>query len=163
MDDPDVVVEADLTPQPPVEIGRTGNGQEFATEEDGATHEDDRERADPVPFPERRGRNPVADAREARFAPPHHLFEVPAEVRIAEGLDQVDDQVGFAPVFAEQFDLFLEMVRAPHIVRLAEADELARRRLGAEYEVLSGVEDGAEVVVFGQTLLSDGRDVNVLK
>ncbi len=37
------------------------------------------------------------------------------------------------------------------------------RRLGAEYEVLSGVEDGAEVVVFGQTLLSDGRDVNVLK
>ena len=37
------------------------------------------------------------------------------------------------------------------------------RRIGAEYEVLSGVEDGAEVVVFGQTLLSDGRDVNVLK
>ena len=36
------------------------------------------------------------------------------------------------------------------------------RRLGAEYEVLSGVDDGAEVVVFGQTLLSDGREVKVL-
>jgi len=36
------------------------------------------------------------------------------------------------------------------------------RRIDAEYEVLSGVESGETVVVFGQTLLSDGCDVNVL-
>lgn len=37
------------------------------------------------------------------------------------------------------------------------------RRLDAEYEVLSGINSGDEVVVFGQTLLSDGRAVNVLQ
>lgn len=36
------------------------------------------------------------------------------------------------------------------------------RRLGDTYEVLSGINAGDQVVVFGQTLLSDGRDVNVL-
>ncbi|MBQ0057905.1 MAG: efflux RND transporter periplasmic adaptor subunit [Bacteroidales bacterium] len=36
------------------------------------------------------------------------------------------------------------------------------RRIGAEYEVVSGVEDGQTVVVFGQTLLTDGRNVNIL-
>ncbi|MBP5716535.1 MAG: efflux RND transporter periplasmic adaptor subunit [Bacteroidales bacterium] len=37
------------------------------------------------------------------------------------------------------------------------------RRVNAEYEVLSGIEAGANVVVFGQTLLSDGRNVNILQ
>lgn len=37
------------------------------------------------------------------------------------------------------------------------------RRVGAEYEVISGIEAGDEVVVFGQTLLSDGRNVNILQ
>ena len=37
------------------------------------------------------------------------------------------------------------------------------RRIDAEYEVLSGLSDGDVVVVFGQTLLTDGRDVNVLQ
>ncbi|MCR5395442.1 MAG: efflux RND transporter periplasmic adaptor subunit [Bacteroidales bacterium] len=37
------------------------------------------------------------------------------------------------------------------------------RRLDAEYEILSGINAGDEVVVFGQTLLSDGRAVNVLQ
>ena len=37
------------------------------------------------------------------------------------------------------------------------------RRIGAEYEVLSGISDGDQVVVFGQTLLSDGREVNILQ
>ncbi len=36
------------------------------------------------------------------------------------------------------------------------------RRIDAEYVVTDGVEDGQQVVVFGQTLLSDGRNVNVL-
>ncbi len=40
--------------------------------------------------------------------------------------------------------------------------ELGRRE-GAEYVVNAGVEPGATVVVFGQTLLTDGRNVNVLK
>ena len=37
------------------------------------------------------------------------------------------------------------------------------RRIDAEYEILEGVSAGDEVVVFGQNLLSDGRDVNVLQ
>lgn len=37
------------------------------------------------------------------------------------------------------------------------------RRIGAEYELISGVETGSEVVVFGQALLSNGRNVEVLK
>lgn len=36
------------------------------------------------------------------------------------------------------------------------------RRIGDEYEIISGLEDGDVVVVFGQTLLSDGRQVNIL-
>jgi RND family efflux transporter MFP subunit len=36
------------------------------------------------------------------------------------------------------------------------------RREGAEYVVNSGVEPGATVVVFGQTLLTDGRKIHVL-
>ena len=36
------------------------------------------------------------------------------------------------------------------------------RREGAEYVVNSGVESGATVVVFGQTLLTDGRKIHVL-
>lgn len=36
------------------------------------------------------------------------------------------------------------------------------RRLGAEYEVISGVDNGQTVVVFGHTLLTDGRNVNIL-
>jgi len=36
------------------------------------------------------------------------------------------------------------------------------RRIGSEYEIVSGLEDGDVVVVFGQTLLTDGRDVNIL-
>lgn len=37
------------------------------------------------------------------------------------------------------------------------------RRYNDQYEVLSGVNDGDEVVVFGQSLLSDGRNVEVIK
>ena len=37
------------------------------------------------------------------------------------------------------------------------------RREGAEYVVNSGVEAGATVVVFGQTLLTDGRSIHILK
>lgn len=37
------------------------------------------------------------------------------------------------------------------------------RREGAEYVVNSGVESGATVVVFGQTLLTDGRNIHVLE
>lgn len=37
------------------------------------------------------------------------------------------------------------------------------RRLGAEYEAVSGVSDGQTVVVFGQTLLNDGHKVHVIK
>lgn len=36
------------------------------------------------------------------------------------------------------------------------------RRIGAAYEVISGLESGDVVVVFGQTLLTDGRNVNIL-
>lgn len=36
------------------------------------------------------------------------------------------------------------------------------RRLGNEYEVNSGVEPGSTVVVFGQNLLADGREVEIL-
>ena len=36
------------------------------------------------------------------------------------------------------------------------------RHIGAEYEILSGIEEGATVVVKGQTLLKDGVKVNVL-
>ena len=36
------------------------------------------------------------------------------------------------------------------------------RHIGMEYEVLSGLEDGATVVVKGQSLLKDGVKVNVL-
>lgn len=36
------------------------------------------------------------------------------------------------------------------------------RRIGSEYEIISGLEDGETVVVFGQTLLADGREVTVL-
>ena len=36
------------------------------------------------------------------------------------------------------------------------------RRIGAEYEVISGVENGETVVVFGHTLLTDGRNINIL-
>lgn len=36
------------------------------------------------------------------------------------------------------------------------------RREGAEYVVNSGVEPGSTVVVFGQTLLTDGRKIHVL-
>lgn len=37
------------------------------------------------------------------------------------------------------------------------------RRLGAEYEAVSGVNDGQTVVIFGQTLLNDGHKVHVIK
>jgi len=37
------------------------------------------------------------------------------------------------------------------------------RRLGAEYEAVSGVNDGETVVVFGQNLLNDGHKVNVIQ
>lgn len=37
------------------------------------------------------------------------------------------------------------------------------RRINDTYEVLSGINAGDQVVVFGQTLLSDGRDVNILQ
>lgn len=37
------------------------------------------------------------------------------------------------------------------------------RRIGAEYEVISGVEDGSTVVVFGQALLTEGSSVNVIE
>lgn len=37
------------------------------------------------------------------------------------------------------------------------------RRLGAEYEAVSGVNDGETVVVFGQSLLNDGHKVHVIK
>ena len=37
------------------------------------------------------------------------------------------------------------------------------RRVGAEYEVVSGVQDGETVVVFGQSLLTDGRNVHILE
>lgn len=37
------------------------------------------------------------------------------------------------------------------------------RRLGAEYEAVSGVSDGQTVVIFGQTLLNDGHKVHVIK
>lgn len=36
------------------------------------------------------------------------------------------------------------------------------RRIDAEYEIIDGLQDGDVVVVFGQTLLTDGRQVNVL-
>lgn len=36
------------------------------------------------------------------------------------------------------------------------------RHIGSEYEILSGIEEGATVVVKGQTLLKDGVKVNVL-
>ena len=36
------------------------------------------------------------------------------------------------------------------------------RRIDAEYEVISGVEPGSTVVVFGQTLLAAGKKVNIL-
>ncbi|MBR0037143.1 MAG: efflux RND transporter periplasmic adaptor subunit [Bacteroidales bacterium] len=36
------------------------------------------------------------------------------------------------------------------------------RRIDAEYVVIDGLKDGEQVVVFGQTLLSDGRKVNIL-
>jgi multidrug efflux pump subunit AcrA (membrane-fusion protein) len=34
--------------------------------------------------------------------------------------------------------------------------------MGQEYEILSGLEEGAQVVVKGQSLLRDGVKVNVL-
>lgn len=37
------------------------------------------------------------------------------------------------------------------------------RRMGAEYEAVSGVSDGQTLVVFGQTLLNDGHKVHVIK
>jgi len=37
------------------------------------------------------------------------------------------------------------------------------RRLGAEYEAVSGVNDGETVVIFGQQLLNDGHKVNVIE
>ncbi len=37
------------------------------------------------------------------------------------------------------------------------------RRMDAEYVIMNGLNDGDEVVVFGQTLLTDGRKVNVLQ
>jgi RND family efflux transporter MFP subunit len=37
------------------------------------------------------------------------------------------------------------------------------RRIGAEYEVLSGIATGEEVVVAGQSKLADGMDVKVIK
>lgn len=37
------------------------------------------------------------------------------------------------------------------------------RRMGDEYEILDGLKDGEVVVVFGQNLLTDGRQVNVLQ
>ncbi|MDO4496988.1 MAG: efflux RND transporter periplasmic adaptor subunit [Bacteroidales bacterium] len=36
------------------------------------------------------------------------------------------------------------------------------RRIGDQYEIISGINSGDVVVVFGQNLLTDGRDVNVL-
>lgn len=36
------------------------------------------------------------------------------------------------------------------------------RRIDAEYEIIDGLQDGDVVVVFGQNLLNDGRQVNVL-
>ena len=36
------------------------------------------------------------------------------------------------------------------------------RRIGAEYEIIDGLHENDVVVVFGQTLLTDGRQVNVL-
>lgn len=36
------------------------------------------------------------------------------------------------------------------------------RRIDAEYEIIDGLKDGDVVVVFGQTMLTDGRQVNVL-
>lgn len=36
------------------------------------------------------------------------------------------------------------------------------RRIGDEYEINSGLQPGETVVVFGQTLLADGRDVRIL-
>ena len=36
------------------------------------------------------------------------------------------------------------------------------RHIGSEYEVLSGLEDGMQVVVKGQSTLKDGVKVNVL-
>lgn len=36
------------------------------------------------------------------------------------------------------------------------------RRIGSEYEVISGLEEGDVVVVFGQSLLADGRNVAIL-
>ena len=36
------------------------------------------------------------------------------------------------------------------------------RHMGQEYEILSGLEEGATVVVKGQALLRDGVKVNVL-
>lgn len=37
------------------------------------------------------------------------------------------------------------------------------RRIGDMYEVVSGLSDGDVVVVFGQTVLTDGREINILK
>jgi len=37
------------------------------------------------------------------------------------------------------------------------------QRLGSEYELLSGVEPGSQVVISGQARLADGIKVNVAK
>jgi multidrug efflux pump subunit AcrA (membrane-fusion protein) len=37
------------------------------------------------------------------------------------------------------------------------------RRIGAEYELISGVNSGAQVVVSGQSKLQDGMAVQVIK
>ena len=37
------------------------------------------------------------------------------------------------------------------------------QRLGDTYELISGVENGAEVVISGQSRLANGMEVNVIK
>jgi hypothetical protein len=37
------------------------------------------------------------------------------------------------------------------------------RRIGTEYELLSGVENNAQVVIAGQTRLADGVEVEVIQ
>lgn len=57
-------------------------------------------------------------------------------------------------------DRFVYVVGADNRVSFNKVE--LGRRIGAEYEVISGVEPGSTVVVFGQTLLAAGKKVNIL-
>ena len=57
-------------------------------------------------------------------------------------------------------DRFVYVVGADNRVSFQKVE--LGRRIGAEYEVISGVEPGSTVVVFGQALLAAGKKVNIL-